>query len=311
MDGFSRRASRLRREYLFRKSLEGSERAAYEKKRKIQQALAEGKPLPTELRTESEKLRAESALEDATTELAVDDEYATYDGKPKIIVTTSRQPSSRLMKFAKEVRLLFPGASRANRGGRVLADIVEDAKAGGLTDVVIVHEHRGEPDGMIVSHLPHGPTAYFGLSSTVTRHDIRAAAQRAAAEGGGAGDDDDEQGLANVSEAVPHLIFDNFGTKLGLRVKNILQHLFPSGAKKDGKRVMTFSNQGEFVEFRHHTYTKGKGRGDSLTRTEAGPRFAMRLYKITQGTVDETEAESEFVLRPYLNSKKARRATLG
>ena len=76
MDGFSRRASRLRREYLFRKSLEGSERAAYEKKRKIQQALAEGKPLPTELRTESEKLRAESALEDATTELAVDDEYA-------------------------------------------------------------------------------------------------------------------------------------------------------------------------------------------------------------------------------------------
>ena len=28
--------------------------------------------------------------------------------------------------------------------------------------VVIVHEHRGEPDGMVVCHLPFGPTAYFG-----------------------------------------------------------------------------------------------------------------------------------------------------
>lgn len=29
-------------------------------------------------------------------------------------------------------------------------------------EVVIVHEHRGEPDGMVVCHLPFGPTAYFG-----------------------------------------------------------------------------------------------------------------------------------------------------
>ena len=29
-------------------------------------------------------------------------------------------------------------------------------------EVVIVHEHRGEPDGMVICHLPFGPTAYFG-----------------------------------------------------------------------------------------------------------------------------------------------------
>jgi U3 small nucleolar ribonucleoprotein protein IMP4 len=34
-----RRNARLRREYLYRKSLEGKEREAYEKKRKIREAL--------------------------------------------------------------------------------------------------------------------------------------------------------------------------------------------------------------------------------------------------------------------------------
>jgi rRNA maturation protein Rpf1 len=27
-------------------------------------------------------------------------------------------------------------------------------------------------DGMVVCHLPFGPTAYFGLHNTVLRHDI-------------------------------------------------------------------------------------------------------------------------------------------
>jgi hypothetical protein len=35
-----RRNARLRREYLYRKSLEGKERAVYERKRKIREALA-------------------------------------------------------------------------------------------------------------------------------------------------------------------------------------------------------------------------------------------------------------------------------
>jgi rRNA maturation protein Rpf1 len=32
----------------------------------------------------------------------------------------------------------------------------------------MVHEHRGEPDGLIVCHLPFGPTAYFGLLNVVS-----------------------------------------------------------------------------------------------------------------------------------------------
>ena len=36
-----------------------------------------------------------------------------------------------------------------------------------FTDIVVVHEHRGEPDGLVVCHLPYGPTAYFGVYNTV------------------------------------------------------------------------------------------------------------------------------------------------
>ncbi|KAK1551559.1 hypothetical protein Q3G72_000315 [Acer saccharum] len=62
-----RRNIRLRREYLYRKSLEGKERLLYEKKRKIIEALQEGKPIPNELRNEEAALRTEIDLEDENT----------------------------------------------------------------------------------------------------------------------------------------------------------------------------------------------------------------------------------------------------
>ena len=45
-------------------ALEGTERALFEKKRRIRQALEEGKPIPTELRNEEHELRRQIDLED-------------------------------------------------------------------------------------------------------------------------------------------------------------------------------------------------------------------------------------------------------
>jgi hypothetical protein len=36
---------------------------------------------------------------------------------PQILVTTSRDPSSRLIQFAKEMRLVVPNSQRVNRWG--------------------------------------------------------------------------------------------------------------------------------------------------------------------------------------------------
>ena len=162
-----RRTARLRREFIYRKSLEGKERELYEKKRKIRQCLEEGKVIPTELRNAESSLRQEIALEDASTAANganADDEYARANERdPKVLVTTSRDPSSRLTQFVKEIKLLMPTAQRINRGAQVLPDLVELCRSNDFTDLVMVHEHRGEPDGLVISHMPFGPTGVLWL----------------------------------------------------------------------------------------------------------------------------------------------------
>ena len=59
-------------------------------------------------------------------------------------------------------------------------------------------------DGLVVCHLPYGPTASFSLSNTVMRHDL--------------------PDVGTMSEAYPHLIFHNFKTNLGLRVSQIISY---------------------------------------------------------------------------------------
>ena len=52
----------------------------------------------------------------------------------------------------------------------------------------------------------------------------------------------DKRQVGTVSEAFPHLIFENFTSKLGSRVANMLKYLFPV-PKQDSKRVITLANQ--------------------------------------------------------------------
>jgi U3 small nucleolar ribonucleoprotein protein IMP4 len=76
----------------------------------------------------------------------IDDEYARAGERdPKILITTSRDPSSRLSQFAKEMKLVFPNASRMNRGNYVMKDMVDACRSHDATDLIILHEHRGQP----------------------------------------------------------------------------------------------------------------------------------------------------------------------
>lgn len=242
--------------------------------------------------TMASKVRFSSFLLVLTTALlgpkySVDDEYNRASLRdPKILVTTSRDPSSRLTQFAKEIRLVFPNSQRINRGGHIIPEIVAACKKNDVTDLIILHEHRGIPDGMIVSHFPYGPTAYFSLHNVTLRHDLQGSLK------------------GTVSEAYPHLIFSNFETKLGSRIKSILQHLFPV-PKEDTKRVMTFANQSDFISFRHHTFSATGGKEEPELE-EVGPRFELRPYEIKLGTVDMDDADSEWSLRPYMNTARKR-----
>jgi U3 small nucleolar ribonucleoprotein protein IMP4 len=286
-----RREARRRREYLYRKSLGDNE--LYQKKVKVREAVAAGKNVPTELEEDAQQLLESSKYLDDATDRAYsheDDEYARANEiEPKVVITTSRDPSSRLSQFAKEVKLLFPNSQRLNRGNLVIRDLVTACKSNQVTDIILLNEYRGQPDGLIVSHLPLGPTAYFSLSNVVMRHDIV------------------DTELGTVSEANPHLLFFNFDTRLGWRVKNILKYLFPS-PKPDSRRIITFSNSEDVISFRHHLYTTKGRRPEDIELIEMGPRFDMKLYQIRLGTLDQTHADNEWVLRPYMNTAYKRRA---
>lgn len=287
-----RRQARERREYLYKKAQEEKERSIAE--RKAADKLYQQNPLLAHQMSVSDAARAaglndtengDSAAE-ATGSDWMDDEYAfAGNTEPKIMLTTSRDPSSRLKMFVKELKFIFPNTQKMNRGGYILKDLVDACRKNEVTDLVIVHEHRGEPDGLIISHMPYGPTAYFALSNVVMRHDLP------------------EMSGTSMSEAYPHLIFHNFNTRLGERVKNILKYLFPV-PRDESQRLVTFANQDDYISFRHHMFKKSNP--NDIQLTEVGPRFEMKLYQINLGTADQTEADTEWVLRPYMHTAKKR-----
>lgn len=126
----------------------------------------------------------------------MDDEYASAGVKdPKILLTTARDPSSRLAQFAKvswyiggtlmkalsaslfclsttrmhlytdtdhswtrpilkfvqEMRLVFPNATRINRGSTVMREMSEACRTNDYTDLIVLHEHRGQPGELFIA----------------------------------------------------------------------------------------------------------------------------------------------------------------
>lgn len=168
-----------------------------EKRAKLRSSLATGRPLDPSIANDKD-LRRDYAYDEsrddrtAAEELDLDDEYSQLSGivDPRVLVTTSRDPSTRLAAFAKEIRLLLPTGIRLNRGNLILPELTRSAQASGLSDIVLLHEHRGTPTALTISHFPHGPTASFSLHNVVLRHDIPNSIR------------------GTVSESYPHLIFD-------------------------------------------------------------------------------------------------------
>jgi len=280
-----RREVRLRKEFLLKKQQENVSETRNEKKRLLQAAIEEGVSIPTEIVKESRALYHEMEMDLAKTDTNLDDEYAQVGSRdPKVCVTTSRDPSSKLKQFAKEIKLCIPNSQVINRGTYRVDELVDACKKNDFTDIIVLNETRGSPDALIVSHLPFGPTAYFTIANCVMRHDIPE--------------------CQPCSQAYPHLIIDGMTTKIGTRIKKILQALYPV-PKIDSTRVITYANNNDFISFRHHISSKEKG---NVTIKEVGPRFEMRPYEIKLGTMDQEEADKEWSLRNFVNSGRKKQA---
>jgi ribosome production factor 1 len=132
------------------------------------------------------------------------------------------------------MQTVFPSAEFRKREGIPLKEIVEYAKVKEFTDVVVVNEDNKTINGLVVCHLPDGPTAAFKVSSVVLNRDIK--------------------GHGKPTSHKPELVLNNFNTRLGHRIGRMFGSLFCQDPNFRGRRVVTFHNQRDFIFFRHHRY---------------------------------------------------------
>ncbi|OAG32551.1 U3 small nucleolar ribonucleoprotein IMP4 [Nematocida sp. ERTm5] len=276
-----RKLRRERREWM--DSVRAEERRLESKKRKelLYKSYERDVVVPKEIRNEidEDKLTAEEALQDAIYAFESgekEDEFSNTEARP--IITTSRSPSDPLVRFAKALKNILPNAEKLNRGKHMIQELVQGAIKNNHTDLIMVNEHSGVPSSLIISHLPHGPTTYFSIHHPNI--------------------DTEEP----ISTAAPAVVFDNFTTPLGLRVKRILSSLFPQlPGREKPKRMVSFINREDSILF---TQFKTSFKQGEIELQKICPQFTLKLYEIRAGTLDMTYAEKEFVFRPYLNTAR-------
>lgn len=277
----SAKLRRQRREFIHQGNEQIQRENTEKRKERFKSFFEKGKDLPRDLRGDAMSLLKATTYDDELTAgQALDDEY--YDigvSDPKVAVTTSRNPSGPIKHFAREISQFIPNAERVNRGASDLKSLMELCRKHEMTDIVIVHGTHGDPDSIVISHLPYGPTAYFSLHNVVMRRQI--------------------ENLPPISTAFPHLVFEGMTSKLGIRVKKILQALFPV-PKPESRRLISFINKDDWISVRQHTF---KRTGGKIELTELGPRMEMQLFRIVLGTVEMNDADTEFALRSFINSR--------
>ncbi|KJE97812.1 hypothetical protein CAOG_09134 [Capsaspora owczarzaki ATCC 30864] len=203
------------------------------------------------------------------------DEFANYfngETLPKLLITTSIKPVGETFKFVQDLVTAIPNATYVPRQKFDLKQIIEFAKNREFTDVMLINENNKEADGLIITHLPDGPTAHFKLSSIQIAKTIR--------------------NHARSSDHRPELVLNNFNTRLGHTVGRMFATLFPHDPEFVGRRVITFHNQRDFIFFRHHRYIFRNAQKVGLQ--EIGPRFTLKLRSLQKGTFDAKYGEYEW-----------------
>jgi U3 small nucleolar ribonucleoprotein protein IMP4 len=139
-----RKNARARRDFLYRKAILLQNAEVSERRSKLRAALASGRPLDPSVANDKalrKDFQYDESAQDRTAqeELELDDEYQHLSGvvDPRVLITTSRDPSTRLQAFSKEIRLLLPTGIRLNRGGTILPELVKSAQSAGLTDIMV------------------------------------------------------------------------------------------------------------------------------------------------------------------------------
>ncbi|KAK7889446.1 hypothetical protein WMY93_025006 [Mugilogobius chulae] len=150
------------------------------KKKKEREALGDKAP-PKEIpkTIENQRVYDETTVDPDDEEVKFDeetDEFAAYFNgltNPKVLITTSDRPRGRTVRFCEQLAKVIPNAHVYYRRGLALKRIIPQCVARDFTYLMVVNEDRKVPNGLVLCHLPDGPTAHFKVSSVRLRKEIK------------------------------------------------------------------------------------------------------------------------------------------
>ena len=208
----------------------------------------------------------------------VNDEFAEYFSKsyvPKVLITCGDNPHSKTIAFIKELTRMIPNSEPKWRKKTSVKKMVKEALKLEYTDIIVVNEDNRSPNGLVVTHLPEGPTAHFKLSNVKISKDLR-------------------KDWKQISAHRPEVILNNFSTRLGHGIARMLAALFHYEPQFSGQRVVTFHNQRDYIFFRHHKYNFKST--EKVRLKEMGPRFTLKLRSFQKGTFDSKFGDYEWII---------------
>uniref|UniRef100_A0A7N9AR24 Ribosome production factor 1 n=1 Tax=Mastacembelus armatus TaxID=205130 RepID=A0A7N9AR24_9TELE len=262
------------------------------KKKKEREALGDKAPPKEVPKTiENQRVYDETTVDPEDEEVAFDegtDEFSAYFNgltNPKVLITTSDRPRGRTVRFCEQLATVIPNAHVYYRRGLALKRIIPQCIARNFTYLMVINEDRKMPNGMVLCHLPDGPTAHFKVSSVRLRKEIKRRGK-------------------DPTEHSPEVILNNFTTRLGHSIGRLLAALFPQDPQFVGRQVATFHNQRDFIFFRFHRYIFKNEKKVGLQ--ELGPRFTLKLRSLQKGTFDSKFGEYEWVLKVSFIAQTAR-----
>jgi len=217
------------------------------------------------------------------------DEFSSYFAKtyvPKVLITCNDNPHSRTIAFMKELSRMIPNSEPRWRNNSSVKKIVKDSIKKDYTDILIINEDNRNPNGLVVCHLPEGPTAHFKLSNVKITKDLR-------------------KDYRAISALRPEIILNNFTTRLGHGVARMLASLFHYEPQFQGKRVVTFHNQRDYIFFRHHKYEFKNT--EKCRLKDLGPRFTLKLRSLQKGTFDSKFGDYEWIITSHRHELEASR----
>ncbi|TYZ65744.1 hypothetical protein PybrP1_003093 [[Pythium] brassicae (nom. inval.)] len=269
----------------FRKEKKDVKKATQAKRKREAEELGENAPAKLEPRTidntrEPEVTMVATEGDDEIAGDEQDDEFAQIFANvetPKLMITTRPFPSGELFHFIRDLLSLVPNAFYYKRGTFDIKEIVQFATNKEFTHLIVLSEKSKVCNGMLVSRLPEGPTAFFKVTNVKLNDDIKDHARR--------------------TDHQPELILNNFSTRLGHRVGRFLGSLFRHEPEFKGRQVVTFHNQRDFIFVRHHRYVFENEKKARLQ--EIGPRFTLKLRWLQQGTFDTKFGEYEWIHKQH------------